>query len=71
MKSLILNWNVDIVCREEFKLEGEFKDMIKELWGARWDKYARLQASCTRGGILMLWDSERGSSISWLLHSYM
>jgi len=50
MKSLILNWNADIVCLQESKLEGEVKDMIKELWGARWVKYACLQASGTRGG---------------------
>lgn len=57
VKSLIFNWNADIVCLQESKLEGEVKDMIKELWGGRWVKYACLQASGTRGGILMIWDS--------------
>ncbi|KAG5593808.1 hypothetical protein H5410_035040, partial [Solanum commersonii] len=56
-KSLILNWNADIVYLHESKLDGGVKDMIKELWGGRWVKYVCLQASGTRGGILMLWDS--------------
>jgi len=31
--------------------------MIKELWGERWVKCACLQASGTKEGIMMLWDS--------------
>lgn len=32
-------------------------EMIKDLWGGRQLKYACLQASSTRGGILMICDS--------------
>ena len=31
--------------------------MIMQLWGRRWIKMACLEASGTRGGIMMLWDS--------------
>ncbi|CAN4078998.1 unnamed protein product [Withania somnifera] len=57
VKSQIFNWKADIVCLQESKLEREIQYMIKEIWGGRWVKYACLQASGTKGGILMIWDS--------------
>lgn len=31
--------------------------IVKQIWGGRWMKFACLEASGTRGGIIMLWDS--------------
>ncbi|KAG5608834.1 hypothetical protein H5410_020115 [Solanum commersonii] len=40
----------------ESKLEGDAKEIVKELQGGRWVKFSCLEASGTRGRILMLWD---------------
>nr|XP_009804761.1 PREDICTED: uncharacterized protein LOC104249929 [Nicotiana sylvestris] len=41
----------------ETKLEGEIKELVNQTWGRRWVRFECLEASGTRGGILMLWDS--------------
>lgn len=43
---------------QEIKLEGENGETIKQVWSNRGVKYGQLEASGTRGGILMLWDSK-------------
>lgn len=30
--------------------------IVKEIWGSRWADYVQLEASGTRGGILIMWD---------------
>lgn len=37
-------------------MEGDAKEIVKELQGGRWVKFSGLEASGTRGKILMLWD---------------
>lgn len=39
------------------KSRRDISAIIKELWPNRWGKYVQLEASGTRGGIIILWDS--------------
>lgn len=57
IKSLMHNWKADVFCFQETKLQGDIRNFVKDLWANRWVKYAQLEASETRGGIIMLWDS--------------
>ncbi|KAG5631925.1 hypothetical protein H5410_003642 [Solanum commersonii] len=50
------NWKADIYCFQETKIEGENGSLVKYLWANRWVKYCQLEASGTRGGILIMWD---------------
>nr|XP_009762741.1 PREDICTED: uncharacterized protein LOC104214730 [Nicotiana sylvestris] len=50
IKSLILSWKAEIFCFQESKIEGDIREIVKELWGHRWVKFAQLEASGTRGG---------------------
>lgn len=57
VKSVMGGWNADIICLQETKFEGDMIEEVRQIWGGRWVKYACLEASGTRGGILLLWDS--------------
>ncbi|WMV55555.1 hypothetical protein MTR67_048940 [Solanum verrucosum] len=57
VKSILASWNADIICIQETKLEGNMTEIVKQLWGGRWVDFTCLEASGTRGGKLMLWDS--------------
>uniref|UniRef100_M1ALD1 Endonuclease/exonuclease/phosphatase domain-containing protein n=1 Tax=Solanum tuberosum TaxID=4113 RepID=M1ALD1_SOLTU len=46
----------DIICLQETKLQGDITELVRQIWGDRWVKMACLEASGTRGGIMM-WDS--------------
>lgn len=56
IKNLIHCWKADIYCFQETKIEGEIGSFVKDLWANRWVKYCQLEASGTRGGILIMWD---------------
>ncbi|XP_060210641.1 uncharacterized protein LOC132637591 [Lycium barbarum] len=56
VQSLVVDWKADIICLQETKLEGDIRDIVKQVWGGRWIKFAYLEASGTRGGIMMMWD---------------
>ncbi|XP_070007559.1 uncharacterized protein [Nicotiana sylvestris] len=56
IKSQVQNWRADIICMQETKVEGDIEEIIRQICGGRWVRYASLEASGTRGGILMLWD---------------
>ncbi|KAG5586107.1 hypothetical protein H5410_046541 [Solanum commersonii] len=56
IKSLLYTWKADVYCFQETKLQGGIRNIVRELWANRWVKYAQLEASGTRGGILILWD---------------
>nr|XP_009770786.1 PREDICTED: uncharacterized protein LOC104221413 [Nicotiana sylvestris] len=46
-----------IYCLQESKLEGDVQSFVKQIWGFRWVIFGCLEASGSRGGILVLWDS--------------
>lgn len=54
---MVVDWKADIICLQETKLEGDISETVKQIWGGIWIKHAQLEASGTRGGILLLWDS--------------
>ncbi|XP_070017166.1 uncharacterized protein [Nicotiana sylvestris] len=56
IKSQVQNWRADIICMQETKVEGDIEEIVRQIWGGRWVRYASLEASGTRGGILLLWD---------------
>lgn len=58
IKSLLHTWKADVYCFRETKLQGDIRNIVRELWANRWVKYAQLEASGTRGGILILWEGE-------------
>lgn len=49
-------WKADVVCFQETKLETGIANIVKEIWDSRWEVYVQLEASGTRGGILIMWD---------------
>ncbi|XP_015166436.1 uncharacterized protein [Solanum tuberosum] len=57
VRNCIDQWKANIVCLQETKLQGDLQDIVKQIWGGRWNRFAYLEASGTRGGIIMLWDS--------------
>lgn len=56
IRSMMNNWKADVFCFQESKLEGDIREIVKELWANRWGKFAQLKVSGTRGGIVVLWD---------------
>ncbi|WMV42289.1 hypothetical protein MTR67_035674 [Solanum verrucosum] len=57
VNSVMEGWNADIICLQENKLEGNMEEKVGHIRGGRWIKYASLEASGTRGGILKLCDN--------------
>ncbi|WMV57474.1 hypothetical protein MTR67_050859 [Solanum verrucosum] len=50
-------WRADVYCFQESKIKGDISRIVKDLWANRKVKYAQLEARGTRGGIIILWDS--------------
>lgn len=57
IKNMVSSWKAEVYCFQETKVEGEIREIVRELWANGWVKYAQLEASGTRGGILIMWDS--------------
>lgn len=70
IRSLIHRWKADVFCFQDSKLKGDIREFIRELWANRWFKYAQLEASGPRGGIIVLWDSKIGEGEISSLSSY-
>lgn len=58
IKNLIHCWKVDVYCLKKSKIEGDIKNIVKDLWANRWAKFCQHEARGTRGGILILWDGK-------------
>ncbi|WMV14759.1 hypothetical protein MTR67_008144 [Solanum verrucosum] len=56
---MIRTWKAEVVCFQETKKEREIANKVKEIWGSRWADYVQLEASGTRGGIVIMWDKRR------------
>lgn len=50
IKNMMSSWKAEVYCFQETKVEGEIRDIVRDLWAYRWVKFAQLQASGTRGG---------------------
>ncbi|KAH0712389.1 hypothetical protein KY285_007948 [Solanum tuberosum] len=44
--------------RGETKIQGDIKNLVKDLWANRGVRFCQLEASGTRGGVLILWDEK-------------
>ncbi|WMV48685.1 hypothetical protein MTR67_042070 [Solanum verrucosum] len=53
---MLLNWKADVVCLQETKIEGNISNIVKEVWGSRWADFVQLEASGTKGGVVIIWD---------------
>lgn len=58
IKNILKTWKQITSAFQETKVEGEITDIIREAWGNRWINYAQLEASRTRGGIVIIWDKK-------------
>ncbi|WMV44404.1 hypothetical protein MTR67_037789 [Solanum verrucosum] len=53
---MLLNWKADVVCLQETKIEGNISNIVKEVWGSRWADFVQLEASGTRGEVVIIWE---------------
>ena len=56
VRNLLREWNCDVVCLQETKLEGMDRQLICSLWSCPYIDWVALDADQTAGGILMMWD---------------
>ncbi|KAG5630157.1 hypothetical protein H5410_001874 [Solanum commersonii] len=56
VKQLVHQWGANIYVLIETKLEGDVKNLLKELWVNRWVGEEHLEARGSSGGILIMWD---------------
>jgi len=70
IKSLIQKWKVDVLCLQETKVENWSTTWIQQIWGNRWADWATLEASGTRGGIIIIWDKRQWVKTDTLQGSY-
>ena len=49
-------WQSDIVCLQETKLDSLDRRLIRSIWGNSYVDWAVLDAVGTAGGVLLLWD---------------
>ena len=56
VRNLLREWNCDVVCLQETKLEGMDRQLICSLWSFPYIDWVALDANQTAGGILMMWD---------------
>lgn len=54
VNSLVIEWNGNIICLQETKLERNLTEEMRQIWGGRWVNFACLEASGTREGILLI-----------------
>jgi len=63
VRNIIRSWKADIVCLQETKLRGDITNIIKEVWGSRWVDFVQLEASGTRGGVVIMWDKRNWEGV--------
>ncbi|XP_078156078.1 uncharacterized protein LOC144551855 [Carex rostrata] len=51
--------NPDLVCFQETKIDDMNYNIVREVCGRKFDKYKSLDATGTRGGILIAWSSRK------------
>ena len=57
IKNLIHDWQVDIICLQETKLELITDSIVRSLWQCRYVDWLFLGSSGASGGILLMWNS--------------
>jgi len=64
LKNFLRNWNCDLICIQETKLEEVELADIRSIWGNQPVGFAVLKAIGTAGGILVLWNKNSFHLIS-------
>ena len=64
LRSVLREWNCDLVCLQETKLETIELSDVRSIWGIRSVGFAVLRATGAPGGILVLWNTTTFDRIS-------
>jgi exonuclease III len=56
VRNLLRQWEVDIACLQETKLEFITRKDVFSLWGFRYVDWCYVAAAGAAGGILLMWD---------------
>jgi exonuclease III len=56
VRNLLRQWEVDIVCLQETKLELITRKDVSSLWGCRYADWCYVATVEATGGILLMWD---------------
>ena len=56
IRTITKKWKADVVCLQETKLSGDITEAVRDMWGNKWVDYVHLEASGTRGVIVIMWD---------------
>jgi len=64
LRSVLREWNCDLVCLQETKLETIELADVRSVWGIQSAGFAMLRATGTAGGILVLWNTNTFHLIS-------
>ena len=64
LKNFLRDWNCDLICIQETKLEEVELADIRSIWGNHVVGFAVLKAIGTAGGILVLWNKNSFHLIS-------
>ena len=66
VRNLLREWNCDIVCLQETKLEGMDRQLICSLWSCPYVDLVALNADQTASGVLMMWDKRASEKLEVL-----
>ena len=64
LKNFLRDWNCDLICLQETKLEDFELSDIRSIWGNQHVGFAVLKAIGSAGGILVLWNKNSFQLIS-------
>jgi exonuclease III len=56
IRSLLKDWNADVICLQETKMELITGQVVRSLWRCPYIDWLFLGSSGASGGILLLWD---------------
>jgi len=57
LRNVLREWNCDLVCLQEMKLEAIELTDVRSIWGNQFVGYSVLRATGAAGGILVLWNT--------------
>ena len=57
LRNLLRDWNCDLVCLQETKLEDIELCDVRSIWGSRHVGFSVLRARGATGGVIVLWNT--------------
>ena len=70
LKKILRDWNCDLICIQETKLEEVELADIRSIWGNQAVGFAVLKAIGAAGGILVLWNKNSFQLISFFVVNF-